>query len=94
MFCPVHAPGHAAARAGVEQVVIDLRGVEPLAPDYFANGCGFADGGDAHMADQPFFAQPLKPVRDTVFAKNLLDRHDPATGFSPDPVVQLQQVDG
>src|SRR5688572_6947150 len=84
---------HAATRARVEQVVIDLRRVEAAAADHFAHAIGLADRGDAHAPDEPALAQAFEAVGDAVLSEDLLDGHHAPARLRADAVVKLEQID-
>ena len=87
------ARGHFLAGTGIQQVVVDLGGIEPAARDHLAQRSRIAQRGDAEEVEQALVAQALESLGDAVRAQHLPHADGALGGLGPDRVVQLEQID-
>ena len=85
---------HVAAGAGIEEIVVDLRGGESPAGDQVPHRVGFTDSRDADVVGESLRDQPVKRVGDDIPAQYVIHRE--GTGIAlpgwQDDVVHLQQI--
>ena len=88
------ALGHGLPRAGVEQVVVGLEGIELAAVHQRVDGLDVAQAGEPEKAHAALVAEPLEPLDDAPRPQHLVRGHAEAPGFPPldEPRVELHQV--
>ena len=82
--------GHVLSGARVEQVVIDLGGIEAARADDLFDGRRFAQRGQPDEARQARFPHPLEAVGDAVRAEHVVDADSGIGSRGGDRIVQLQ----